>query len=317
MLKNKIIKNIMRYLLIAAAVICFPWIFTLIFGENNREKIYDSADSGRNVILGEGKMDVEDFTACVLMKQMDISDEEEALKAQAVIIRTYICEKMQSEGCNEINADKLELEYILFEDLEKIWGDEFPDKYNGLMKIVSNTSMQVMTYEEKLIKPYFHSVSCGYTRNGCEVLGEGYGYLMSVQSGKDVESDDYLNGVSIQKSEFVKKLRDAKADISISDDNPLETLQIVARDSAGYVNLLQIGNVQMTGDEFAHVFNLNSPNFQVEEYEGDIRIITKGAGHGLGLSMYGAKELARSGKSYTEILQHYYTGVYLTSLWAE
>ena len=317
MLKNKIFKMIMRYLLLVAAVICFPWIFTLVVGENKGDKIYNSADSGRNVIVGERKMDVEDFTACVLMKQMDISDEEEALKAQAVIIRTYIYEKMQSEGGSEINADKLELEYILFEDLEKIWGDEFPDKYNRLMKIVSNTSMQVLTCEDKLIKPYFHSVSCGYTRNGCEVLGQEYGYLMSVQSGKDVESDNYLNGISVTKSDFVNKLRDAKPDISISDENPLETLQIIARDSAGYVNSLQIGNVQMTGDEFAYIFNLNSPNFQVEEYEGDIRIITKGAGHGLGLSMYGAKVLARSGKSYTEILQHYYTGVYLTSLWAE
>ena len=70
----------------------------------------------------------------------------------------------------------------------------------------------------------------------------------------------------------------------------------------------------MTGDEFAYILSLNSPNFQVEEYEGKIRIITKGMGHGLGLSMYGASQLAKSGKGYEEIFKHYYTGVEIKNL---
>lgn len=314
-MRKKILKILVKYLLIAFGVMCFPWIFTIICGKNSNEKIYHTDDSGRSVIVGEKKLDVEDFTACVLMKQMNIREEEEALKAQAVVIRTYIYEKMETEGCKEIDAEKLDLEYILIKDLEKIWGNKFADNYNRLMKIISNTSMKIMVYDGKIIKPYFHSVSCGYTRDGSQVLGDEYVYLKSVQSGKDVESDNYLVGVSVTKAEFAKLIRVAKPEISIADDNPLETLQIISRDAVGYVGMLQIGNVQMTGDEFARIFELNSPNFQVEEYEGDIRIITKGKGHGLGLSMYGSVILAKNGKSYEEILKHYYTGVYLTSLW--
>lgn len=317
MLKKKIMKYVMKYFVIVAIVLGFPWLFTLMFGGSSNNKIYESSDSGRYVIVGTKRIDVEDFVACALVKQMDIGDEEEALKAQAVIIRTYIYEKLQNLGKKEIDVGDLDLQYILFEELENIWGESFPDNYNRLMKIVSNTSGEILTYEDKVIKPYFHGVSCGYTRSGEDVLGEGYGYLMSVQSAKDVESEEYLEGTMIKKEDFAKKLRDADPEISISDENPLETMQIISRDTAGYVNSLQIGNVEMTGDEFAYIFQLNSPNFQVEEYEGQIRIITKGMGHGLGLSMYGAKELAKSGKSYQEILQHYYTGVYLTSLWEE
>lgn len=307
----------MKYLFIAFGVLCIPWLFTLIFGNVNGGKIFNSSDSGKYVIVGSQKLDVEDFIGCALIKQMDIGEEEEALKAQAVIIRTYIYEKLKEINKEEINVEDLDLQYILYEELEKIWGDSFPDNYNKLMKIVDNTALEVITYEEKIIKPYFHSASCGYTRTGTDVLGEEYTYLMSVQSSKDVESENYLAGIIMKKEDFVKKIRKANADVSISDDKPLETMQIISRDSAGYVNSLQIGNVQMTGDEFANIFALNSPNFQVEEYEGEIRIITKGFGHGLGLSMYGSVELAKSGKSYKEILQHYYTGVYLTSLWEE
>ena len=308
------IKIIFKYMLIAMATICFPWAVTLMLETDSGEKIYDSVNSGKYVIVGSKKLDVEDFVACALMKQLDIDEEEEALKAQAVIVRTYIYEKMQEKIVKEINAEDLDLEYILFEELENIWGDKFADNYNRLMKIVENTSMVVLTYEDELIKPYFHGVSCGNTRNGQEVLGEGYDYLMSVQSSKDVESDDYLVGITVSMEEFVRKLREYNTELSIADDKPIETLQIISRDTAGYINLLQIGNVEMTGDEFAYIFNLNSPNFEVDEYEGQIRIVTKGLGHGLGLSLYGAKELAKSGKSYTEILQHYYTGVYLASL---
>lgn len=309
MFKNKIIKYIIKYLLLSLAVICFPWAMTLVLGGGSNEYIYETSNSGRYVLTPQGKIDVEDFTAFVLSSQMSIDSEEEALKAQAVIIRTYLYQMMEHSGTDHVKAEDTGFSYKTYEELEKMWGATFPEKYNKLMKVVENTALQIITYEGKAIKPYFHATSSGYTRNGSELFEEKLPYLMSVQSSKDVESDNYLQGVIIDKKDFVAKLREAKKDISIADEPPLETLQIISRCEAGYIATLQIGNVVMTGDEFAYIFNLNSPNFQVEEYEGNIRIITKGLGHGLGLSMYGAAELAKSGKSYQEILKHYYTGV--------
>ena len=293
---------------------CFPWAVTLAFGHGDGGYIYNTSDSGRYVVMPQGKVDVEDFTAFVVAGQMDIGEEEEALKAQAVIVRTNIYRIMENNDTDTISAEDSGFSYKTYDELEDMWGDEFADNYNKLMKVVDNTACQVITYDGALIQPYFHASSSGYTRNGSDLFEEELPYLLSVQSSKDVESDNYLQGILIEKSEFVSKLREAKDGISISDENPLETMQIISRCEAGYIKSLQIGNVVMTGDEFAYIFDLNSPNFQVEEYEGKIRVVTKGKGHGLGLSMYGACELAKSGKSYQEILKHYYTGVEISML---
>lgn len=317
MLKGSIVKKLLKYLAVVSAVVCFPWIFTLVFGQNNTQYIYETKHSGRYVTVEDEKVDVEDFTAYVLASQMDIASEEEALKAQAVIIRTYIYKLMDDAGKTTIDHKDMGFSYYTYDELEILWGDAFAQNYNKLMKVVSNTSMEILTYEEKLIKPYYHWSSSGMTRDGSKVLGEEMAYLKSVQSSKDVEAEEYLQGVLVEKADFVKKLRASKNDISISDEKPLETLQIISRCQAGYIMSLQIGNVVMTGDEFAYIFNLASPNFQVDEYEGGVRMVTKGSGHGLGLSMYGAAELAKSGKSYKEILNHYYTDIKIARVTSE
>lgn len=312
MFKKKILRYVIKYMLITCGVICFPWLFTLMIEKDSVGKVYKTADSGLYVYVGDNRLNLEDFIGCVLIKQMDINASEEALKSQAVVIRTLICERLKGQGVNEIDADVLGFQYVLYDDMEKIWGEKFTQNYNKLMKVLSNTAMEVIVFEDKIITPYYHSASCGYTRDGEAVLGAEYKYLKSVASAKDVEAEGYLTGVAFDKSEFASRLREALEDISIDDEKPLETMQIISRDEAGYVTKLQIGNVQMTGDDFVHIFQLNSPNFQVDEYDGDIRIVTKGLGHGLGLSMYGAEKLAESGKSYKEILSHYYAGTELT-----
>lgn len=310
-------KVVVKYVAIAMGVVCFPWMVTLIFTGEYKGKMYGTSSGDYYVIVDDRKVGIEDFVAYALVKQMDIGEEEEALKAQAVIVRTYIYEKMSENKVKKINANKLDLPYISYEEMENIWDDEFTENYNKLMKVVEETEGKVLMYEGEPIKPFFHNTSCGYTRDGVTTLGEGYNYLVSVQSVGDVNSENYQSSVSFSKEEFAKKLRKAKKDIALSTKKPLETMQIIKRDKGGYVEELQIGNVNMTGDEFASIFELKSPNFQVEESDGEVQIITKGSGHGFGLSMYGAILLAKNGKMYTEILQHYYSEVYLEPLWEE
>lgn len=316
-MRNKGIKVLVKYGFIALGVVCFPWIVTLIFSGEYKGSVYGTS-SGDYYVNVDGKwVGLEDFVAYALVKQMDIDENEEALKAQGVIVRTYVYEKMAAEKAKEIDARKLDMAYVSYKEMEKIWDEEFPEKYNKLMKVVEATTGQVMMYEGEPIKPYFHNTSCGFTRDGVTSLGEGYNYLVSVQSVGDVESENYQGRVSFSKDDFVKRLRKAKEEIALSLENPLETMQVIKRDKGGYVEELQIGNVTMTGDEFVKIFELKSPNFQVEESDGEIHIITKGIGHGIGLSIYGAKLLAKNGKTYTEILQHYYSEVYLEPLWEE
>ena len=315
--KNKWGRVAVKYVVIAMGVICFPWIVTLIFTGEYNGKVYGTSSGSYFVVVDKGKVDLEDFVAYALVKQMDIDEDEEALKAQSVIVRTYIYEKMCENKVKKINVDKLDLPYISYKEMENIWDEDFTKNHSKLMKVVEGTEGKVLMYEGEPIKPFFHNLSCGYTRDGVTNLGEGFNYLVSVQSVGDVNSENYQNSVSYSKEEFVKILRKEKEDIALSSDNPLETMQIVKRDKGGYIEELQIGNVTMTGDEFTKIFQLKSPNFQVEEADGEIIIVTKGIGHGMGLSIYGAKLLAKNGKGYTEILQHYYSEVYLESLWEE
>ena len=311
------VRAFVKYMVIALGVICFPWAITLLISGENENKVYKAAKGDYFVVADDKKIGLEDFVAFALVKQMDIEESEEALKAQSVIVRTYIYEKMSEHKTKKVEVDKLNMPYVTYDELEDIWGDEFPEKYNKLMKVIEDTAGKVIMYEGKAIKPYYHNTSCGYTRDGVTALGEGYNYLVSVQSVGDVESKDYQGSVNFSKEEFVALLKQGKKDIALSLENPLETLQIIDRDKGGYVLKLQIGNVTMSGDEFASICKLRSPNFQVEESDGRIHIITKGIGHGIGFSTYGAKILAKNGKSYTEILQHYYSEVYLEPLWEE
>lgn len=316
-MRKKILRNALKYMLIAILIICFPWAVTLLMSGENENKAHKPASVDYYVMEEDKKISLENFVAFALVKQMDINENEEVLKTQAVILRTYIYEKMSENKSKNIDVKKLDMPYVSYDELEIIWGEEFLEKYNKLMAIIEATSGKVLMYEGKAIKPYYHNTSCGYTRDGVSILGEEYKYLVSVQSVGDMESENYQSSVSFTKEEFVKLLRNAKSKISLSEENPLETLQIVERDKGGYILKLQIGNITMSGDEFVAILNLKSPNFQVEEGDGRIHIITKGIGHGIGLSTYGAKMLAKDGKNYTEILQHYYSEVYLEPLWEE
>ena len=89
----------------------------------------------------------------------------------------------------------------------------------------------------------------------------------------------------------------------------MESIVIETRDSSDYVIQMKIGEKTVTGEEFREYLSLNSACFFLKEVENKVRIVTKGLGHGLGLSQYGANELAKEGKSYKEILEYYYKDI--------
>lgn len=301
-------RNMIILIWVIVFTIAFPYAVTIIFMTVGNKQmsvdiVYEPEKSGQWVVVKTGnkkeKMDVEKFIPCVLMSIMDIKDNEEALKAQAVIIRSIIRYNMQ--GLSTIDAGKIDLSYISYAGMEKMWKDKFSDNYNYLMKIVNNTSCQVIKYEGHVILPYYHNISAGMTRIGNQP------YLISASSEGDLESEDFLKIVYFTNEEFTEKVEKSFSDIEITDNNPLESIQIIERDEAGYVCKLQIGGMELTGEEFAQVFNLKSTYFQIEPFNGNIRIITKGEGHGYGMSLYGAGVYGNAGWSYIQILQHYFS----------
>ena len=86
----------------------------------------------------------------------------------------------------------------------------------------------------------------------------------------------------------------------------MEQISVGKRDSSEYALEVQIGETSISGEDFRNCLGLNSACFFLKEVEGEVRIVTKGLGHGLGLSQYGASEMAKEGAGYREILQYYY-----------
>jgi len=287
--------------------IMIPCFFTFIFAgvteENYKgEPAYGIDKSGQTIIVKNGlkrqKLDLEMFIPCVLMSVADIETEEEVLKALAVLIRTEI--KYKIRDLRSVEADSLNMSYVTYQAMEEKWQENFGEYYNYLMKIVNHTAHQVVKYEGNLIMPYYHQMSAGYTREGA------YNYLISAKSEGDLQNEKYITETFFSNEDFVSRAESLSKDMELSVNAPIVTLQILEKDSAGYVLSLQLDGVEVSGEAFAKAFNLKSTNFNVETFNNNIKITVKGDGHGYGVSISGAEVYAAAGWTYVQILTHYY-----------
>ncbi len=250
----------------------------------------------------EGQMEepgLEMYVMGILPGQMPAAYEEEALKAQAVVIRTNLLRKSMefyktkdlktaAASLREQDLEEMGFTYYSPMELEELWGYEQFEWYEErIRKAVEDTAGEILALEGEPVDLPYHAVSAGRTRAG-SLLGEDYGYLEPAECPGDVEAADYLK---IQTVELE------------------ESLEIRKRDEAGYVTEVCLGEEVLTGEEFRSRFSLNSSCFTAERTEDGVRITTKGLGHGLGLSMYQANLQALKGSKYLEILSYFYKNV--------
>lgn len=292
-----------KKVIIICISLLIPYIVTLLSVEHRGSlyKVYEVKASGYTIELDNGSIDMENFIPMVLMTRMDINDDEEVLKVQAVIIRTYISGKLEESKSNSISVSDLNLNYISYDKLKKIWGDDFTKNYNILNKVVSNTSMEVITYDNKLIMPYYHEASYGKTR--CSDKG----YLKSVESANDIMAKNFLKIQYYTLDEIDKKIK-------IDKEKGASNFEYIYNEGTEYVEAVKVGEQQISSSEFVEMFDIPSYSFDIEDYEGQIRIISKGIGHGYGLSMYGADCMAKDGNGYETIIKYYFTGVNIAEL---
>lgn len=287
-------KTIFRYSMIVWAALVLPCLFTLFWNGKQKQKESEKAEKTISYLEGNEmvEVDVEEFLPCLLMEALEIQEEEELIKAQAVLFRTKIARKMGEES--HLSADDLNLAYCSYSQMKSKWGEEYEKNYKKICKLVKATKKQTIYYKEKRIIPYYHYASAGMTRTGKEVMGKKLPYLKSVDSHKDVEAKEFLTVHTIKKQDF-----------------PYQSVEVTKRCSAGYVLELKADEKVISGDEFAKKLDLNSSCFYIKQVEEGYQIITKGFGHGLGMSIFGAKKMAEDGKSYEEILHYYYQKVEL------
>lgn len=304
----------MRKLLAAVLLaFLFPYVVTLAWTGTveGREKRIESLNS-RKILLDRGDtpayMDMEEYLIGVLARQIPAEYEEEALKAQAIIARTYIVGLMGED--TEIAESALDLDYLEGNELVELWGDHAAENYKKLEQAVNATAGQIMEWEGKPISPLFHRASAGKTRAG----GEGYPYLEALDVPEDLEADHFLQAVAFSKEEFAEKIREIPGAGEVSAETLPGDIQVLKTDGAGYVEEIQIGTKSYRGEEVQYTLGLASPCFSVEEYDGGLRVVTKGIGHGYGLSQYGAHRKAQEGWTAEEILTYFYKNIEMISV---
>lgn len=319
-----LMENICAVLVI---IILLPYVFTVLFQGNHIQSGYSQTDgiqewkqteNSRYIIREDAdheQITIEEYVAGAVAASIPITYERETLKAQAVIVRTHIM--LMMDGRESAAEKELSLSYMDVGEMQDVWGyQEFTQNYEKLTEAVKATEGQVLTYADELIYPPFHAVSAGKTRNGNEIAGrQVYPYLLSVDSSMDLESEDFLKIEYYERSELISKLRTYDETI-VLNKTAADEINLNYECENHYVKTVQFkdSQVSMTGEQFRDLFDLNSTCFSVEDYEGAFRIVTKGLGHGIGFSEYGANQMARQGSSYETLLQYYYSGVTLKSM---
>ena len=229
-------------------------------------------------------------TVGILAKEIPADYEAEALKGQAVLVRTEVCRKIQETG----NDGTLEEEYWTAKQMKAAWGMQYTQNYRKLKDALEETTGQVLFYGEGLAITPFFKLSNGYTRDAKEVLGkEDYPYLKSVECPADAEAENELQTGVLGENE--KK-------IETTDIEILET------DSVGYVLKVRVGEETISGEEFRNRYSLPSSCFTLQRYHDKLWVTTRGIGHGIGMSQYTANEMAKEKKSYKKILKYFFEG---------
>ena len=221
----------------------------------------------------------------------------EALKAQAVVARTYTMKSLQI-GRKLTDSTSTQV-YKDNNQLRNLWGKDYDRYYQRIYDAVTSTDNICVYYNGDYIDAVYHSTSNGYTEDAVNVWGNRIPYLQTVASTWDQNVSSYLK--IITKEEFDI--------ISILGLDNLDEIQILERNNSGRVEKVQIGNKIFSGVELRNMLGLRSTDFEIIKDNNIITITTKGYGHGVGMSQYGAKGMAEQGYSYREILNHYYTNV--------
>lgn len=265
----------------------------------------------------KSEVSVEEYLIGVVSAEMPIFFEPEALKAQAVAAHTYALERYSTDNSFhgvEIPTDPSVFQaYCPIDTMREKYGDAFEEDYCKIKDAVDAVLNQVITYDDQPIIAAFHSMSGGTTQSSESVWGGSIPYLVPVDSSVDTLQPNYITETTVDVQTAQEILLSAYPDLQLAE-NPSDWFIITERTSSDYVNTVQVGNKSLTGSQIRSLFHLNSSDFTVTYTDAGFLFTTKGNGHGVGMSQYGANEMAKEEKSYQEILAHYYPGTQLTEL---
>ena len=249
---------------------------------------------------------LEEYVMGVVAGEMPVSFDIEALKAQCVASRSYVIRRiMHSRDSLYDVVDSVNNQVYLDESqLRNRWGDKYVQYINKIRQAVNETSMEYLEYNGEVIDAMFFSTSNGYTEDSGIVFSNSLPYLMSVESSYDKNVSPVFQKI---ETRFLQEFYDR---LGLSYANNLNVV-ILEKSASNRVVKLKINGKDLRGRDVYYKLGIRSLDFSISQFGNNVSIETKGYGHGVGMSQYGALGMAKKGKSYKDILSHYYIGTNL------
>lgn len=261
------------------------------------------------------ELEFDEYLYGVVSAEMPASYEIEALKAQAVVARTYTIYKIVNGSKHQDkNADICDSSFccqawISKENRLARWEESLQDEYwKKIVEAVDSTSGRYVTYEGQPINAFFHSNSGGLTELPVNVWGGSYPYLQVVSTAGEDAYNGYSSEVIVSKDELIQKMLEKYSNFQINFDE-VNCIQILDLTESFRVKTMKIGNVSLSGVEARTIFGLKSAKFEFEINADNVIFRVTGYGHGVGLSQNGADSLAKQGMNYEDIIKYYYKDV--------
>lgn len=298
-------------------------------GEQNQKEIltaegynYNEYKTIKLLHLEDGKIDeilLDEYLYGVVSAEMPASYEIEALKAQAIVARTYTIYQMlnsreKHEGANICDSYACCQAWISKDDRLAKWEESERElNWKKILQAVNETAGKIITYQGQPINAFFHSNSGGVTESCANIWGGiKYPYLQSVETSGEDSYTQYSSEASFTREELINKLKENHEDIQINWDED-DSIQIQEYTDSGRVRTIKFGNIIIAGTEARTILGLKSTNFVISNQDDKIIFSVTGYGHGVGMSQTGADSLAKQGNNCEQIIKHFYSGVEISN----
>jgi len=276
-----------------------------IIENTNSDNTTNSSMSEITIYRSNGSiinLNMTDYLIGVVSSEMPASFNLEALKAQSVLARTYALKAKQTG--KKLTDTVSTQSYIDIDQMKNKWRNSFNTYYNKIKNAVENTNGEYLSYNGNYIEALYHSTNNGKTESSLDVFGNYYPYLISVSSEYDKNASNYLRTINMPLDTISNKLG-----LSLNNDS---VISILSYTDGGNIKEININGNNFSGKKVRELLGLRSADFDISISDNNANITTRGYGHGVGMSQYGANGMANAGYSYKDILSHYYPGTTLT-----
>jgi len=260
------------------------------------------------------EMPFEEYVAGVVAGEIKNDWPIEAIKAQAIIARTFVLQFISEKG-----QSKYENAHIST-DIEEAQAWNAGAVNDRIKKAVKETRGQVIVYRGEFARAWFHSNAGGKTatpKEGLNYKDEAPPYIQVVDSpdtNEAVEADARNWSASFSKAQIIKAMKDAGKPIEDFDN-----ISISKKGPSGRALTIQVGEAEVSAAELRLALGtteMRSTLIDKIALEGDKVVMSgRGYGHGVGMSQWGAFNMANNKKTAEEIIKHYFKDVEIVKMW--